>query len=543
MRKLFIVGFCLTIISNQLLQAQFCSPDSAKAAFSGIAPAPWGIDGQINDWNTLLGPFTGSNLNPYNPPRRSAFNWSTERPGFNLGDRDQPNPAHDLSFQAFTNDDYNIYFYFRKTNVSKSPGSFMYFIDLNHDGYMALGEPVIGAQYNGQHVGVLTMYKFIPDTTSNYVPGKGNRIASNDAAMDGFTVSGTVEKVFTANKIPTNMQLESGEVFDAAITESGYGMELAVPWSFLRNYETGGSPLLTSSVFIYHLTLQKGGGPGYNTEDVEDNIGNCCQFITASSPAAYEISSDSRVLSSTSTEYRIHVVIQNLTNAIEAYNAVSVELKNMVLKAGASLTPEEVSVSVYVDGNVNGIVDPGEYGLIFENFANTFSFHTPQLLPLTAAAGPLGKGAFIIVLTLPANKVTSLRLEFAPSIRFSASILAAIYCTENTGGGKPINPIGFTLEENVESKTRRTTNAEKENLIETPIVFPNPSKNEATIRLPVNTGPADIQLMNALGATVQTWKKVSTASLQIRNLKAGSYFIKVMYPGSGKQYLLRLLAL
>ena len=135
-------------------------------------------------------------------------------------------------------------------------------------------------------------------------------------------------------------------------------------------------------------------------------------------------------------------------------------------------------------------------------------------------------------------------LNVFPVSRFSGGILLGqIYCVENTGGGKPINPIGFSLEEGFENKNRKATNTEKENLIEAPIVFPNPAKNEAAIRLLANTGPADIQLMNALGATVQTWRKVNSSTLQIKNLKAGSYYIRVSYPGSGKQYLLRLIAL
>src|SRR5688572_13196074 len=191
MRKHFIITCFLAIISSQLLRAQFCSPDTAKVSFTGIAPAPWGIDGQVSDWETLLGPFTGNNINPYNPPRRSAFNWSNERKDFRQGDFDQPDPSHDLTFQAFTNDDRSVYFYFRKLNASNSPGSFMYFIDINHDGFLALGEPVIGAQFNAHHVGALTMYKFIPDTTTDYVAGLGNRITSTDLFVDGYTVSGT----------------------------------------------------------------------------------------------------------------------------------------------------------------------------------------------------------------------------------------------------------------------------------------------------------------------------------------------------------------
>src|SRR5687767_3097382 len=116
MRKHFIIGCCLAIISCQLLRAQICGLDTAKVSFTGIAPAPWGVDGQVSDWETLLGPFTGNNINPYNPNIGSVFNWSNERKDWVRGDLDQPDPAHDLTFQAFTNDDYNVYFYFRKLN-------------------------------------------------------------------------------------------------------------------------------------------------------------------------------------------------------------------------------------------------------------------------------------------------------------------------------------------------------------------------------------------------------------------------------------------
>jgi len=525
MKKFFIFCCCVVFISRQYISAQLCD-DRDKISFTGSAPAPWAINGQVDDWQTILGPFTGNNIIPYNPPRASDFNWSTERAGLLQGDLDHPDPGHDLSFQAFTNDDYNVYFYFRKVNVTNGPGSFMYFLDIDHDGYMELGEPVIGAQYNGQHVGALTLYKFIPDPSSNYVAGKGNYIAEPPHGfMDGFTVSGFVEKVFTSNKLPVSIPLNNNEVFDVALTENGFGIELSIPWKYLRNYETEGAALATTDVFIYHLSLLKGGGPGYKAEDVVDNIGNCCKKMTASSSSVVVVSPQSGVQTSSPGSYKLHAVLQNLTNAYEEYSAVSLQITDIILYPGQQVTPSDITVAIYRDWNVNGIIDPEDDGVVMEPNGSNFVYTAPALIPIIAVAAPNATGAFIITINLAPGKISSMTTLFSPRVRFGgfiSEVLSLIYCTENTGGGgKPINPIGFTLEESFESK---------------------PAKGESSVWLPAGRGNAEINVMTATGANIRSWSHVTNDKVVLNGLKPGIYFVRVYYPGSGKQYILKLIS-
>lgn len=82
MKRLFF-SFVIFFINGPFLQAQVgCN----KIKFNGQAPAIWAIDGQINDWETILGIGTGNPSFPFNPPS-STFNYFTE-----LTDFDTPDP-------------------------------------------------------------------------------------------------------------------------------------------------------------------------------------------------------------------------------------------------------------------------------------------------------------------------------------------------------------------------------------------------------------------------------------------------------------------
>ena len=158
MKKILLLVISFNLISNLFAQEDtlICYDQSVpKISFKGKAPHVWKIDGSVKDWKTILGPFTGDNHMPFYPPRASGFNWA--RDGWTLGegngmphwpDVDNPSPDRDLIFHAFTNDDYNVYFYFRRLDNKNSTNSFFYFCDLNADGYMKLGEPVFYGSFN-----------------------------------------------------------------------------------------------------------------------------------------------------------------------------------------------------------------------------------------------------------------------------------------------------------------------------------------------------------------------------------------------------------
>ena len=68
MKKSFILIILVSLIGILGLHAQ-CTNDRLvdKIKFSGAAPSPWAINGQVNDWTTILGPATGNNAFPYTP--------------------------------------------------------------------------------------------------------------------------------------------------------------------------------------------------------------------------------------------------------------------------------------------------------------------------------------------------------------------------------------------------------------------------------------------------------------------------------------------
>jgi len=149
MRKIILLPILLVSVYSGRLCAQpqntECNPGADKISFTGVAPSPWAIDGNVTDWETILGPGNGNSHTYYNPPATKGFNWALD--GYHIGpnsfgDRDNPDPAYDMRYLSFIHDDYNVYFYMRRIKKSNGSASLFYFCDINADGYMNTGEPV-----------------------------------------------------------------------------------------------------------------------------------------------------------------------------------------------------------------------------------------------------------------------------------------------------------------------------------------------------------------------------------------------------------------
>src|SRR4051794_25579371 len=82
MRKPLLL-FCFVVPLYLFTYSQFetyCDKQAPKISFTG--KAPWHIDGRVDDWQTILGPYAGVKdpfvpnlVYPYTPPQTSAFNW------------------------------------------------------------------------------------------------------------------------------------------------------------------------------------------------------------------------------------------------------------------------------------------------------------------------------------------------------------------------------------------------------------------------------------------------------------------------------------
>lgn len=537
MRKHVLTLLLLSFIYSQILTAQ-CSPGLdyelrffPTLKFSGVAPQPWAINGQTDDWQTILGPGTGNNQSPYSPPRSSLLNYS-----FEPGDFDTPDPAADIKFMAFTYDDYNIYFYLRKLNNSST--NFFYFLDLNADGKMSYGEAVLGGRTlpgnSNSTNNVLTLYNYRP--VSGYTEDPlGNPY------VDGYTMPGSTVKYFDNHQIPSDRTLLPNEIFSIRPTENGYGVEFAIPWRYIGQ--------LPGNIFTYHVALQKAFPPGqqpqttYQPQLVEDNAGSCCRKLLFSGLPEYNITS-TEIVPLGNLSYKIRATLQNLKNTRMAVSINELFFSNIQLNPGLPFSPTDITVSV------NGETPPYLLGSITSQPLR-YAYYTDFGMPdyrQKVVIDAFSTATAEINFSLPPNHSI---LQASVGVSFSDGYFInndpfflftdLIYCG-GFSGGAPGGSRPVVLEVTTENKNKRSNNVSETNqpgaLLK---VFPNPSKGNATVVIPGDGLKGELRLENVTGKLI--YRKINTtgSTITLQNLKSGFYLLRYTDGGSGKQYIEKLI--
>lgn len=72
-------------------------------------------------------------------------------------------------------------------------------------------------------------------------------------------------------------------------------------------------------------------------------------------------------------------------------------------------------------------------------------------------------------------------------------------------------------------------------------VYPNPSRGTTNVAIPEGTGKMDISLDDFTGKSIQRWSGLSTQNLQITNLKAGLYMLRITIRETGEQITERIM--
>ena len=413
MKKILLSLMTIAVIGlTATMQAQTCNLTTPLIKFtSGTGIAPFNIGEAPNaivDWETyILNPGTGNATTPFNPPATSAANYSLDGAGAIGPDLDSPTPPRDLRFFAFTYDNYNVYFYFRRINNSNAQSTFYYLLDVNANGYMGEGEPVIRANFNSGAVTNFGLYNFIPSAT-DFVAGQGNYMtkptAPNAGLADGYGVQGSM-----LNTSVTLPALLANEKFAAAITEGGFGVEFAVPWRFLRNWQFGGTPLAPGDVFTYHVSTDNGTG-GYTTGNAEDNAGGCCSGLASVGEVKYQIQSPIPVSTIIpNLEYSGSIKINNTGNAPTKVSLNSIELNLIVQNASRPINELDFVVKGYIDANGDGIVNGTDAATLktFTYVSGTFIvqpiIYTSPTPRDTVSLAPFGSAYFILDIRFPLN--------------------------------------------------------------------------------------------------------------------------------------------
>lgn len=512
MRKIsciILAGILSVLFSESYGQFPTCSP----LKFSGIAPSPWAIDGQISDWETILGPVNA--LDPVFPFGASIGN-NGSYDTYGANDPDNPDPQSDLRVLATIHDDYNVFFYFRRLNNINSPNKAFYFLDLNIDGYINTGEPVIAVYMNGQRVHKLAMCRYIASNSLGD-PDNGNAPIGT-CLIDGSFMPGTIEELFKSN----NTDLLPNEIFDAEVTEDGYGVELAVPWRFISQYK----------LFGYHLALQKGGG-SYNPNVTADDASGCDILLDIIGEPEIEIGNINVTPVIPGLSFRIDITFTNLTPATVKVTTTDLVVFNNIIQRDA-LPIDETQFSVIING------------LPYHYFDGTFS---DQPIRYSSVSSP-GAGQFYlqpfqtrtisIFISFPPNySVLSAEVELQPSVKF----FLVDDCNPNTGGGgKPTNPIGFSVGE--ETATKQQNNGplkEQENTgLEKIIIYPNPSKGSSTLLLPGNEEYFDIYLSDYMGRLIRKWNHIDPGHLKLNIPMKGFYMLRIR-GASGNETIKKLI--
>ncbi len=245
---LVVAFFCYLLFPSASQAASFCGGgDGIPLTYSPAAPLT--MDGDMADWGTTSQ--TGTVLN-------DGDNNVTDGPYMGLIDRDAPvqSTGRDIIQFSFTYDDTWLYFYTERTGSASNTQTFIYYSDIDNDGFMEDNEPAVGIKWKGNNrtVDVYTMRYNAVDSVN------GDAMVDTAGFGDGYT-------------IPGNFQNISGPVSSLSGiygSADGMAMEFAIPWDFLTGIGVGpvGHSIHVSAT---NANLTKTD----IASQIDDNLGGC----------------------------------------------------------------------------------------------------------------------------------------------------------------------------------------------------------------------------------------------------------------------------
>lgn len=237
---------CLPLLLPSVSRAaSFCGGgDGIPLTYSPIAPID--IDGNVADWGTTSQ--AGTVLN-------DGDNNVTDGPLDGLTDRDAPiqSTGRDIIQFSFTYDDTWLYFYTERIGSTSNTQTFLYYADVDDDGYQEGGEPVIVAEWQGNNRKLdIYIAEYNPVDAVN-----GDSTVDSSGLGDGYSLPGNLKN------IPKNPDY-SGPWGST----SGLVMEFAVEWSTL-----GFSGPVGHTIHVSSTNANKNAN-GLGAQ-IDDNLGGC----------------------------------------------------------------------------------------------------------------------------------------------------------------------------------------------------------------------------------------------------------------------------
>jgi hypothetical protein len=328
----------------------------ATTLLASLAPvAAWAVctcgfgDGQFTQTTITL----DGNMGDWAIVHADTDNNVCDGPANGLVDRDAPvqSTGRDLTHFAFTWDLNNIYLYTERFGSASNTQSFVYYADIDNDGLMETGEPIIGVTWRGSNRQI-NVYTF------SYVAqaGGGDPLADGNGFSDGYTLPGSF-----ANVPPAGNPSRTG-VWGSA---SGLQMEFFITWAELGI--SAGSP------FTFHVSSSNAAlGSNSFTAQIDDNLSGCGGGPGSTVvPGITFVPDRSLVGFASQTAAGAHT-ITNTGNASDSYDLTSV--------SAGDFAPS--SISYYHDVDGNGVISAPDVLLADSN--GNGDPDTPVLAPAEA---------------------------------------------------------------------------------------------------------------------------------------------------------------
>jgi len=328
--KLRVISFVLAAIAPAATWA-VCTCGFQDGLFTLTAIT---VDGDVSDWTSVLA---------------DPDNNVCDGPANGLTDRDAPvqSTGRDLTHFAYTWDATNIYLFTERFGSANNTQSFVYYADIDNDGLMETGEPVIGVTWRGSNRRI-NVYTF---TYVAQAPG-GDPVVDGGGFGDGYTFPGSFANV------PSTGNPNRTGIWGSA---DGLQMEFHVTWAELG--------LTTGQPFTFHVASSNAAlGAASFTAQIDDNLSGCGGTVGSTIIPDVSFTPDRASIGFESQTATAAHTITNLGNNDDFFDLSSV--------VSGAFTP---TMTYYHDTDSNGILTGADVLLTDTN--GDGNPDTPSLAP------------------------------------------------------------------------------------------------------------------------------------------------------------------
>ncbi len=284
------------------------------------------VDGDTSDWATVLA---------------DPDNNVCDGPSGGIADLDAPvqSTGRDIAQFAFTWDATNIYLFTERVGSQSNAQQFIYYADIDNDGLMETGEPVIGVSWKGSNRRIdISLFSYVSASPA------GDPMVDGGGQADGYTLPGEFVDASGGNN-----PVRSGTWGSA----NGLNMEFSISWAELG--------LAAGTPFTFHVSSTNSALNANNIADkIDDNLSGC-----GGGPGGTQFVALAFVPDLTLSGQHLDAVVGAHTLTNDGNGDDVLDLSSVI---GGDYTP---TVSYYRDADASGDLSAGDF-LLSDSDADLF---------------------------------------------------------------------------------------------------------------------------------------------------------------------------